>query len=63
MARICYHCDKKPLTGNKVSHANNKSKRRFLPNLQPVKVMLDGVAKTIRLCTRCIRSDFYTKAA
>ncbi|HLD74829.1 MAG TPA: 50S ribosomal protein L28 [Bdellovibrionota bacterium] len=63
MARICYHCDKKPLTGNSVSHANNKTKKRSFPNLQRVKVMLDGAAKTIRLCTRCIRSEFYTKAA
>lgn len=34
MARICRVTGKKPITGNNVSHANNKTKRRFLPNLQ-----------------------------
>lgn len=34
MARICQLTGKKPMSGNNVSHANNKTKRRFLPNLQ-----------------------------
>jgi len=34
MARVCQVTGKKPMTGNHVSHANNKTKRRFLPNLQ-----------------------------
>jgi large subunit ribosomal protein L28 len=34
MARVCQITGKKPMTGNNVSHANNKTKRRFLPNLQ-----------------------------
>jgi large subunit ribosomal protein L28 len=34
MARVCQVTGKRPLTGNKVSHANNKTKRRFLPNIQ-----------------------------
>lgn len=34
MARVCQLTDKKPMSGNNVSHANNKTKRRFLPNLQ-----------------------------
>ena len=34
MARVCQVTGKKPITGNKVSHSNIKSKRRFLPNLQ-----------------------------
>ncbi len=39
MARVCYSCGKGPVTGHKVSHANNKSKRRWLPNLQTVKIV------------------------
>ncbi|MBI2027783.1 MAG: 50S ribosomal protein L28 [Deltaproteobacteria bacterium] len=62
MARTCYYCSKKPQTGHKVSHANNKTKRRFLPNLKKVKVLLDGAARSIRLCTRCVRSEFFQKA-
>ena len=34
MSRVCQVTGKRPITGNKVSHANNKSKRRFLPNIQ-----------------------------
>jgi large subunit ribosomal protein L28 len=34
MARVCIVTGKKPMSGNNVSHANNKTKRRFLPNLQ-----------------------------
>ncbi|MEY4731035.1 MAG: 50S ribosomal protein L28 [Burkholderiales bacterium] len=34
MARVCLITGKKPMVGNNVSHANNKTKRRFLPNLQ-----------------------------
>ena len=34
MARVCQVTGKRPITGNKVSHSNIKSKRRFLPNLQ-----------------------------
>ena len=34
MARVCQVTGKKPMVGNNVSHANNKTKRRFLPNLQ-----------------------------
>ena len=34
MARVCQVTGKKPMSGNNVSHANNKTKRRFLPNLQ-----------------------------
>ena len=37
MSKMCEISGKKPLTGNNVSHANNKTKRRFLPNLQNVK--------------------------
>lgn len=34
MSRVCQVTGKRPMTGNKVSHANNKTKRRFLPNIQ-----------------------------
>jgi len=42
MARRCEICDKGPLVGNNVSHANNKTKRRSLPNLQRVKANIGG---------------------
>lgn len=63
MARICAICGKRPSVGHNVSHANNKTKRRWLPNLQRVRAKVDGVVKRIRVCTRCIRSGLVQKAA
>jgi large subunit ribosomal protein L28 len=62
MSRFCEVCDKGPQVGNNVSHANNKTKRRFMPNLQSVRVQLkSGEVKRMKVCTRCIRSGAVTK--
>jgi large subunit ribosomal protein L28 len=61
--RQCAVCGKGPSVGNHVSHANNKSKRRWNPNLQRVKANLDGTVRYIKACTRCIRSGKVKKAA
>ena len=63
MARVCAVCAKGPTTGNHVSHANNRRKRRWMPNLHTVRVLVDGAPKRIRVCTRCIRSEKVVKAA
>jgi len=47
MSKICEICGKKPLTGNNVSHAHNTTKRRFNPNLQRVRAVLNGRTKKI----------------
>ena len=49
MARRCELTGKGVLTGNNVSHANNKTKRRFLPNLKNVSLMSDALNRTVRL--------------
>jgi len=49
MARRCPITGKGVLTGNNVSHANNKTRRRFLPNLQQTSVMSEALGKPIRL--------------
>jgi large subunit ribosomal protein L28 len=56
MAKRCDVCGKGPMAGNNVSHAMNKTKRRWLPNLQPVRVDDRGTHRTLRVCTSCIRS-------
>jgi len=63
MARVCNVCGKGPVTGNHVSHANNRRKRRWMHNLQTVRVMENGAPKRKRVCTRCIRSNKVVKAA
>jgi large subunit ribosomal protein L28 len=63
MAKRCEICDKGPVVGRKVSHAHNVSPRRFEPNLQRVKVQVNGGTKYMRVCTRCLRSGKVVKAA
>jgi large subunit ribosomal protein L28 len=63
MARLCYTCGKGPQTGNSVSHANNKARRRWLPNLQAVRIVdAEGTRRRVRVCTRCISAGKITKA-
>lgn len=49
MARVCQVTGKRPITGNHVSHANNKTKRRFLPNLQSRRFWLESEKRWVRL--------------
>ena len=63
MAKRCEVCGKGPVVGRNVSHAHNVSSRRFEPNLQRVKVVVNGGSKHMRVCTRCIRSQKVVKAA
>ena len=49
MARRCSVTGKGVMTGNNVSHANNKSRRRFLPNLQPMSLYSEALNKTVRM--------------
>ncbi len=58
MSRVCEISGKAVLTGNNVSHANNKSRRRFLPNLQEQSLLSDilGTAVRVRLTTHALRT-------
>jgi large subunit ribosomal protein L28 len=58
MSRRCQITGKGVLTGNNVSHANNKTRRRFLPNLQEISLLSDilGAAVRMRISTRAIRT-------
>ena len=49
MSRCCEITGKKPMVGNKVSHANNKTKRRFLPNLQAVSFYSVALKRNVRV--------------
>ncbi|MDR2364422.1 MAG: 50S ribosomal protein L28 [Zoogloeaceae bacterium] len=49
MARVCQVTGKAPMAGNKVSHANNKTKRRFLPNLQYRRFWVESENRFVRL--------------
>jgi large subunit ribosomal protein L28 len=62
MARVCEICGKGPSTGNNVSHAHNLTKRRWLPNLQRVKVKVEGQTRTMRVCAKCLKAGKVVKA-
>ncbi len=62
MARKCSVCGKGPSFGNHVSHANNRSTRRWYPNLQTVRTMVEGRRTRVRVCTACIKSNRVAKA-
>lgn len=57
MSRVCQVTGKRPMTGNKVSHANNKTKRRFLPNIQQRRFWFEEEQRfvTLKVSTKGIR--------
>ena len=56
MSQRCDICGKSPGSGHNVSHSNRKTKRRFMPNLQSIRVWKGETVVRQRLCTRCLRS-------
>ncbi|HXE81451.1 MAG TPA: 50S ribosomal protein L28 [Vicinamibacterales bacterium] len=63
MAKRCEICGKGPVVGRTISHAHNVRPRRFVPNLQTVRAVVNGGVRRLRVCTRCIRSNKVVKAA
>ena len=63
MAKHCEICGKSPVVGRNVSHAHNVTARRFEPNLQRVRAIVNGGIRRLRVCTRCLRSNKVVKAA
>jgi len=62
MSNVCDICGKKTMIGNNVSHSQRKTKRKWRPNLQRVKAVIDGDTQHIKACTTCIKSNKVTKA-
>ena len=58
MSRVCQITGKRPMTGNRVSHANNKRRRRFLPNLHVQRFWLESERRfvSLRISTRGLRT-------
>jgi large subunit ribosomal protein L28 len=56
MSRICSICGKKAGVGNNVSHSHRKTKRRWQPNLQKIRIGAGSTPKKAYVCTSCIKS-------
>ena len=61
MSKLCEICGKGRQVGYNVSHAHNKTKKVWHPNVQKVRVFKNGGVKRINVCTRCIRSGLVVK--
>jgi large subunit ribosomal protein L28 len=59
---VCAVCGKGPSFGHNRSHSMVATKRRFEPNLQRVRILVNGAARRVRVCTRCLKSGKVEKA-
>jgi large subunit ribosomal protein L28 len=62
MASVCEVCGKKPSWGMSVSHSHRRTKRRWNPNIQRVRALVEGSPKRVNVCTGCIKAGKITKA-
>jgi large subunit ribosomal protein L28 len=62
MAKECFVCGKGRISGNNVSHALNRTRRSWTPNLRRVKAVVNGSPKRIRVCARCLRAGKIERA-
>jgi large subunit ribosomal protein L28 len=62
MSKVCDICGKRPSTGCNVSHSQRHTKRRWLPNLQPVRIKTPQGDRRARVCTSCIKAGKMAKA-
>lgn len=61
MGKKCEICGKGVLFGNNVSHAHNKTRRRWNPNLQKIRVVRNGTTRRLYVCANCIKSGAVQK--
>ncbi len=62
MSKKCEVCGKSQVSGNKVSHSNRHSRRKWNVNIQSVRVNENGTARRSKVCTRCLRSGKVNRA-
>jgi large subunit ribosomal protein L28 len=62
MAAVCDVCGKGPSWGMQVSHSHRRTKRRWNPNIQRVRAIVDGAPKRLYVCTSCIKAGKVQKA-
>ena len=62
MAAVCEVCGKHPSFGMNVSHSHRRTKRRWNPNIQKIRAVVDGSPKRVHVCTGCIKAGKVTKA-
>ena len=61
MASVCEICDKRPAFGMRLSHSHRRTKRRWNPNIQRIRVKIGGTTRRMNVCTSCIKAGQVTK--
>lgn len=62
MAAKCDVCGKGPGFGHTISHSHRRTKRRWNPNVQPVRAVVDGAPKKLQVCASCLKAGKVTRA-
>ena len=62
MSKICEVCGKQPSFGFNVSHSHRKTKRRWNPNIQRVRTVVDGTPRRVNVCTKCMKAGKVSRA-
>ena len=62
MAAVCDVCGKGPGFGKSVSHSHVRTNRRWNPNIQRVRALVNGTPKPLNVCTKCLKSDKVARA-
>ena len=57
MSSVCDVCGKSPGFGNNISHSHRRSRRRFNPNIQKLRVRVGGASKRVNVCTSCLKAN------
>jgi large subunit ribosomal protein L28 len=62
VAATCDVCGKRPSFGKSVSHSHVRTSRRWNPNIQRVRALVNGAPKRVNVCTSCLKADKVTRA-
>ncbi len=62
MSAVCDLCGKSPQFGKQISHSHRRTNRRWNPNIQTVRALVDGASKRLRVCTSCLKAGKVTRA-
>jgi large subunit ribosomal protein L28 len=63
MASVCQVCGKHPSFGKSISHSHRRTNRRWSPNVQRVRTLVNGAAKRVDVCTSCLKAGKVVKAS
>ena len=63
MPSKCDICGKQPGFGNNISHSHRRTRRRFDPNVQKVRAIVNGAPKRVAVCTKCLKANKLARLA